>query len=292
MRRDLVSGLVLAFIALVWLSPIPFGPDRAKETAAWDVPAAIGQFALYLPLVSRSDGGQPSSPTGTVPPTRTPTLTATRTPTLPPGRTSTPTATWTATPTRTATPRPTATRTHTPVPTTGFVNGDFEQGPGVGWTELNNREPPLGLVRTGASVGIIPFSGDWLAALFAVETSERSVIYQTINLPSTTPIELHYHFWIKSNAGCDVPWYNRYRIYANGEVAFEYDTLCWSSDMDNWGSTCLDASALAGQTVQIAFELQTTPGYQGGSTVYLDDISIEPLLCEVGSQTALMPAPR
>ena len=259
---------------------------------------------VVLPFIARGWNALLPTPTpvpATRTPTRTPTptVTSTRTPTRTPLATATSTKTATRTPTRTPTAiAPTATRTGTPTSTptrtpipTDFINGNFEQGRGVGWQEYNSGTPEA-LVCQAASLNptippsspITATSGLWLGALRALEYDGISRIYQTVTLPATGPIYLNYNYRVinwNDWTWCDVPWYQRYRVYADTDGILTMDDviqeewLCRSDNMTGWASYSFSGSGDEGKTYLIVFELITAPSDFGGIIVLLDDVAVE-----------------
>lgn len=217
-------------------------PDDASQAR---VPK-VTKF-IYLPLIlNKAAPGTPTTP--------------------PPG--STPTNTPTAT----------ATATSTQVPSQ-IVNGNFEQGRGVGWLEYNTRNPPLPMIQLGASLNpqVIPVSGQWVATLYAFQSHETSQIGQAIVLPSGHSYLNIYYMITSQEPLCDVPYYDAFTIYINTKQEINWNLCKSSSYLSNYFKYgYLDLTArgyLPGQTIGIVFEASTVD--TGATTVYLDDISVD-----------------
>jgi bacillolysin len=218
---------------------------------------------------TRTPQGTQTTPTGTL--TRTPTSTMTPTSTATQTATSTSTATQTATPTKTQLPG-------------NFTNGDFEQGPDVGWIQYSNNSRQLIVQGLEHNPPVYPTSGSWLAALDVLVWQETSEIGQWITLPPGTNV-LHFYYLIQSTEMCDVPWYDTFSIYIGETQVFSY-MICNSDNNPYWWSYQLDISAYSGQTVQIYFQMHTID--IGASTVYLDDVYLGTSLSEFSANTGPM----
>jgi hypothetical protein len=152
---------------------------------------------------------------------------------------------------------------------TVVMNGDFEQGPTVGW-----QQEPGQLIFTGAELGVSPHSGQYLARLgFDPDNRKLARIGQQITLPGSTPLFLNFALWLYSEERCDVPCYDKISLYVAGQTVVEDDRVCQSSDTGGWRRYSVDVTAGAGLTVAVVFEISS---FVDGltSVMLLDDIAI------------------
>jgi hypothetical protein len=202
------------------------------------------------------------SPTATDTPTETSTPTEANTPT----ETSTPTETNTPTETATETSTPTETATATLEPLPEIQNGDFESGPGAGWTETSSSDFSTFIYNVSEISFINARSGDWLAWL-AGANDEMSEISQSITLPSGRAPNLLYYYQVRSqeaDCGDDV-----FEVRVDGTAV---DTMNLCANVNSWTSGSMDLSTYAGQTITISFYVSTN-GTQT-SSLFLDDVSL------------------
>ncbi len=278
----LAVELLLVIVACFALSA---GHTASQTTPGhspqYELSVAEAEYSLHLPIVLRAfEQITPiSSPTATSTETSaSPTSTATPTPTSTSPQTPTPTAT------KTLIPTPTPTNTTVP----GYiVNGDFEQGVGVGWQQYQYCGVPSDcrfqrqLIVPGLTFDdpVQPTSGQWLAALKVAEYAEVVRIYQTVNFPSNTgELYLNFNALNHSTEMCEVGFYDQFSIWANGEAIcplFSYYQMCRSDNMDEWAAVAIGPFTANGP-VQLAFELWASGADTGATTVFLDDISVDP----------------
>lgn len=155
-----------------------------------------------------------------------------------------------------------------PVGEGDFINGDFEQGPGVGWLES-----PGTLIRPAADFGGPAYSGTWVARLGPMGDSEVITLSQRVHL-SAAATQLGLATFIDSEEICDVPWYDNMSMRINDQIVEENDRMCNSDNTDDWQYSNIDISAWAGQTVTFSFRLSTVSGDALASTVYIDKAEI------------------
>jgi hypothetical protein len=150
----------------------------------------------------------------------------------------------------------------------GFVNGDFEQGPGVGWLE-----EPAGLVVPASAFGVSAVSGSNVGWLGYAEDDRRVVrLSQTVAVPPA-PVALGFYSWIYSKESCDPPWWDTMGMYANGDPLIVNDRLCDTDGSAGWSQlNSVDISGYAGQTVTFTWEMSSTYGDPLASMVILDDV--------------------
>jgi len=153
-------------------------------------------------------------------------------------------------------------------PPNPVVNGDFEQGLGVGWQQQLGR-----LIYTSAELGGSAYSGQSAAYLGYERDSRRLArLGQVATLPSTTPLFLNFAAVLYSEELCDVPYYDAVSIYVGGQTAFQNERICRGSETAGWQKFSINISVLAGQTVPIVFEISSADTLT--SYLLLDDIAV------------------
>lgn len=145
-----------------------------------------------------------------------------------------------------------------------IVNGDFEQGPGVGWWTQSSHGYTL--IYHDSDLPITPRSGHY-AAWLGGNNNEESWLYQRVNMPVGDP-HLTFWYWVNSS---DAPGYDLSLIIVD-DTAVSYLWLCVYSNTNGWFSHTVDLSAYAEQTVTLYFYVSTDEEYP--SSLLLDDISI------------------
>jgi len=150
-------------------------------------------------------------------------------------------------------------------PVGGFANGNFEQGPGVGWLQ-----DPGNMIYTAAEMGVAPYSGQY-AAWVGYHQDDRlsAAIGQIVTLPETVPVYLNFALLLYSEELCDPPWWDTFGVYAQGVAIAENTTVC-STGEQTWKRVSLDVSAYAGQSVLIGFEMSSVDLM--ASVALIDDV--------------------
>jgi hypothetical protein len=152
----------------------------------------------------------------------------------------------------------------------GLVNGDFEQGPGVGWTQ-----EPSALILLASSFGISAYSGQYVAIFGPSDDNRHSAsMEQVLTLPGTTPLYLKLAVWIYSEEICDIPWYDDFGFYVNGVAVERNDRLCNTHNTDGWTRGSISISQYAGQRVTFRFEIFSNAGDPLASWVGIDALEI------------------
>jgi hypothetical protein len=150
-----------------------------------------------------------------------------------------------------------------------FLNGDFEQGPDVGWDQ-----EPYPLIYLASEYGVQAFSGRYVAVLGpAPDDRQSATISQRVALP-TCAAAMQFAIWLHSDESCDPPWWDDIGTYVNGEAVLRNDRLCRTDSTDGWRLATIDLSTWSGQTVDISFRLTTVYGDPLASTVGLDALKI------------------
>lgn len=149
----------------------------------------------------------------------------------------------------------TVTATFAPIQSTGgFVNGNFEQGPTVGW-----QQDPNPLIATAAELEVPVWAGQYAAWVgYTPAYNASATIRQTVTLPNTFPLYLNFAIWLYSEELCDVPYFDSFGVYANGFAIEENERVCQGNTGGNgWRPVSLDVSLLAGQEMEIAFHVSS-----------------------------------
>ena len=153
-------------------------------------------------------------------------------------------------------------------PAGDFINGDFEQGPGVGW-----GEEPAGLIVPASDLGVSAVSGTFVGWLgYAQDDRQAARLSQTVVVPDA-PVALGFYSWLHSEESCDPPWWDTMGMYANGEPLLVNERVCTNDSQDGWTQlNSFDVSAYAGQTVTFSWEISSTYGDPLASMIILDDV--------------------
>ncbi|MCS6848199.1 MAG: S8 family peptidase [Anaerolineae bacterium] len=141
-----------------------------------------------------------------------------------------------------------------PPPGGGLVNGDFEQGPGVGWTATSNYPDNCLICDRDNLPDSGPHGGNW-AAWFGGVNNENAVLKQTVTVPAGAP---HLGFWhvIGSNDYCSDN-YDVARIKVNGTEVRKIHLCSTTHTYPNWKKTSVNLSAYAGQSVLLELTVKT-----------------------------------
>lgn len=138
--------------------------------------------------------------------------------------------------------------------TGGFVNGNFEQGPTVGW-----QQDPNPLIATAQELKVPVWSGQYAAWVgYTRDHNASATLWQTVTLPNTFPLYLNFALWLYSEELCDVPHFDSFGVYANGIPIEENERVCQgNTGGDGWRTVSLDVSLLAGLELEIAFQVSS-----------------------------------
>jgi hypothetical protein len=160
-----------------------------------------------------------------------------------------------------------------------LINGDFDAGRGVGWTESSTNQVPL-IVHRDEDI-VTPHSGNYYSWLSGVYwANETSQISQQVTIPTNqSNLDFYYGIWSTVACGAD-----KFNIKINGTTVRAYD-LCQPNNTNNWVHAVVDLSAYQGSTVTLMFEA-TTYNSSGDKNVYsslfLDTVSLS-AATQVGS---------
>jgi hypothetical protein len=163
------------------------------------------------------------------------------------------------------------TATFAVAPAGGLVNGDFEQGPGIGWVEQ-----PAELIIPADWLGVSAYQGQYVAWLGYAQDNRRSAaIGQQVTLPNTWPLYLNFAIWLYSEEICDTCCWDRFGFYVEGEAVVENPRLCnGNTGGDGWRPLSMDLGLYAGQTVWLVFEIAAGPNDPLASAALLDDMRL------------------
>ena len=230
----------------------------------------------YLPLLLRPDtrAATPAS-TPTVTPSATQTAISTATSTTTP--TNTPTAMVTATPSATPTATPTVDPALPPI-----FNGNFEDGPGVGWIEESPTGNPV-IVQVGPPGMKNARAGGWFVWLGNAHNLGETVNWQSriiqsefVTLPAGRPTFLHLNYQIISEEEPDFEglcihdllnlWIRR----PSGSFLFYQAQICNLYNTNGWTPAVFDLSSFAGQPIALEFQIRTN--FSRLSHVLIDDV--------------------
>jgi len=145
-----------------------------------------------------------------------------------------------------------------------LVNGDFEQGPGVGWGEYADHGYEI--ILNDDYLPVDAHSGSWLTLLGSA-WNNFSVIWQDATIPASDPWVRFYH-WDASEDFCG----NDYGYVFIDGTAVAYWNLCAENNTGGWVWSGVDLSAYAGQTVEVAIGASTNGSLNSNS--FIDDVTL------------------
>lgn len=150
------------------------------------------------------------------------------------------------------------------LPVQELVNGDFEQGAGVGWLESSSGGWPVVTHASALPPVFQPHGGEWAAWLGGADF-EYTTLSQELTIPFDAPFLSFYH-QIDSIDGCG---YDVGGVYVNGSAMAFYD-LCLATITSGWTLSTVDLTAFAGETVVLEFFTSTDVSYY--SSFFIDDV--------------------
>jgi hypothetical protein len=148
--------------------------------------------------------------------------------------------------------------------TSPIVNGNFEQGRMVGWSESSSHAHNV--VVSQVPPGTTRHSGSWIAWLGDAD-NETTTLSQS-NLSISSPAGLSLWYWIGS---ADVCGYDFGYVKVNSSVIHSWN-LCESTITSGWVELNVDLNAYSGQTIMLSIEVQTDESYPSG--LLIDDVSL------------------
>lgn len=164
-----------------------------------------------------------------------------------------------------APPPPTPTPPPTPPPATSIVNGNFEQGSGVGWAESSTHGWPL-VLNSFAPTEVTAHSGIWGAWLGGDE-DETSIISQQITVSAGAPHVTYYHYIGSAEVACDNDLAG---VFVDGTMVKQYG-LCEATETGGWVQQSVNLAAYAGQSVLLEFVVENDS--TDNSNWFLDDVA-------------------
>ncbi len=167
---------------------------------------------------------------------------------------------------------PNATPTPTPPAQTlpDLFNGDFEQGPDVGWSEVSDQNKPM-VMNDDVFESITARSGTWLAVFGGIH-DENSTLSQQVTLPpddANATLYLQFYYQRASEETC-LTTGDGFMFYINDEL-IDQSLLCEGNNDGTWQLAHYDMSAYAGQTIEIQFGIVTDGTLL--SLILLDDVA-------------------
>ena len=139
------------------------------------------------------------------------------------------------------------------------VNGDFEAGRNVGWSETDNRNQPL--VNTSDAE-----TGNWKAWLVGLNNN-TSAITQSYTVPATGGT-LAYSYKIESTDKCN---YDFAYVEVNTTVLKTY-SLCTTTATAGYVAGSVSLTPYAGQTITLGFRAKTDSSVE--SSFYVDNVGM------------------
>ncbi len=161
-------------------------------------------------------------------------------------------------------------------------NGNFESGPGVGWSEHSTNGWPLVIDKTLLPQDLNPHSGSWAAWLGGAD-NETSTLSQPVTIRSAAKI-LSFYQWIahKDNCGNDVA-----RVLVNNSKVLE-TKLCQTANTKGWRKVTLNLGAYVGQTVTLKFVVVTDSSLN--SNWFIDDVALSATAVAADDEAAPPPS--
>lgn len=160
---------------------------------------------------------------------------------------------------------PVATISSEIIGSTSIVNGDFEQGQYVGWTESSSNGYDVVVPYTPDPV-VIPHGGSWIAWL-GDDNNEVTVLSQS-NLMIQEYGAVRLWYWSASGDDCG---YDYGTVQINSNVVYVWN-LCYDTNTYGWVPLQIDVSGYYGQTVTLTIQVTTDVGYP--SDLLIDDVSL------------------
>jgi len=153
--------------------------------------------------------------------------------------------------------------TATPDPSTSsIINGDFELGRFVGWSEYSTHGWPV----VESPLPVAAHSGSW-GAYLGGGNNEFSYIRQQ-NIKITGPSNLRLWYWLSSEDYCG---YDYGYLYVNNTFQHSWD-LCYYNNTYGWVQLDINLDSFAGQTVQLEIGVSTDDTFLSG--LLIDDVTL------------------
>jgi bacillopeptidase F (M6 metalloprotease family) len=153
------------------------------------------------------------------------------------------------------------------------VNGDFDQV-ATAWMERSSNGFDLVCADGACGDSISPLSGSHLAWLGGAD-SEKSHIWQRVDVPAGAPLTLEYWYNIESE---DICGYDFAKVLVKDKTVgggnrtlVRYD-LCDESSTSGWQPAAIDLSEYAGHTILVRFWTKTDSLF--ASSFYVDGVRL------------------
>jgi hypothetical protein len=146
-----------------------------------------------------------------------------------------------------------------------IVNGDFEQGQHVGWTESSSNGYDV-VVPYTPDPQVPAHSGSWIAWL-GDDNNETTILSQS-NITISDLYVLQLWYWSASGDDCG---YDFGYVKVNSFVVHTWN-LCWDNNTYSWFPLEINLSAYEGQTVTLSIEVTTDSSYSSG--LLIDDVNL------------------
>jgi hypothetical protein len=150
------------------------------------------------------------------------------------------------------------------VGSTTILNGDFEQGQYVAWSESSSNGYDVVVPYTPDPL-VVPHSGTWIAWLGGDDNETTTLSQSNLTVPDYGVVRLYY--WSTSGDDCG---YDYGTIRINSSPVFVWN-LCYTTNTFGWVPLQVDVSGYHGQTVTLSIEVTTDEGYW--SSLLIDDVS-------------------
>jgi hypothetical protein len=147
-----------------------------------------------------------------------------------------------------------------------LLNGDFEDGSGVGWAEYSDHGWQIILHRDDLPEGLDPHSGDW-AAWLGGDFEDLSWVAQEVTVQSGSAY-LVFWTWIASLDDCG---YDHGGVVVNSHTVVDVFDLCYDENTWGWVRRSVDLTDYAGQTITFDIRAETDEAYN--SNLFVDDVS-------------------
>lgn len=151
-----------------------------------------------------------------------------------------------------------------------LVNGNLEQGPGVGWTELvNGNSKALIYPRSAIPSDVLVGNDSAYIAWLGGTPNSTNLLEQTVSYPGSYDVYLSLRYFTAStedNCSADTA-----EIYA-GSIKLKSYGLCNSQETNQWRSDLIDLSSLKGGSFMLKF--QTVLNGARNSNWFLDDLQL------------------
>jgi hypothetical protein len=154
------------------------------------------------------------------------------------------------------------------------VNGDFEQGPAVGWSQFSTHAYPL-ILSSPTDLVVPAHSGSWGVWLGGADDENSSIFHMSIILIGS-PTTLRLWYWIGSqevDCAADFGY-----VKLNATIVQTWN-LCQSNNTNGWVPLDLNLNAYDGQSVNLT--IQAITDLSVNSNLFIDDVSLYKTFADV-----------